>query len=327
MDGSLLGRSQEIIQESREIKDFSRFKIAVIGILAIASSLGTGYFFSIVDLFLGTLLAFVFIIIFTLQAFFVGGKWTLALLTLLEAAAVAAPFYRLPNLYYGLLAFVLFTMLYLGSLSGIRRLDNALKIPFFGIAKAVIVSSMTALALFLGSMYMGFGGVGYLSDAQIKDFIGLNVNPVVKMFVPSFTSKTSLERLLADVALGSLNPSDRESLKRLPLSERDKFVSPVVGKLAKDIEGYAGVPISLKSNLSEAIFKAVSSRVSKIESDGKTIIAIVLFVVAWFLVKSTAGLLYYLVVIPTYFIYEILFMVGFVYLQFETRNKEVAVLK
>lgn len=315
-ESSLLGRSQEIIQESRELKDFSRFKIAVIGILGIASAFGAGYFLSVVDLFLGTALALIFVIIFTLQAFFVNGKGTLALLILLEAVALGAPFYRIPTLYYGLLVFILFVMLYLGSLSGIRELDNAFKVPFFKIARIVLVSSMTALALFVGSLYMGFGGAGYLSDTQIKSFIGLNVDPVIKMFIPTYTSKTSVEKLLTQVVL-----------KQLPPSQQDQLVAPVIGKLAKDIESFVGVPLSLTNTLSDAIFKVANSRISRLESDAKIVLAIVLFIAAWFFAKSAAAIVYYPVVIFTYFVYEILFMTGFVYLQLETRNREVIVLK
>ncbi len=311
-----------------EVKDFTLLKISVVALFTIALAGGAGYFFSTVNLATGSLLTIIFGMLFTLQTLLVRDKEKIVLIALIEAIAVAIPFFRNLTANYAALILLFFLLLVSASLSGRREMDNSFKIPFFKVSKIGLTGATTAVFLFVGAIYLGLGGSQFLSDKNSKLFIDQSLTPIFKILVPNYKSTSTAGEFFTNLLLKNLSPDERAVLEKAPSNLRDQIIKDNISKFVKNFEGFLG-PINLKSTFPDIIYKAINTKIAELEADAKILLSLGALLILWFLIHSTIAfpLIYLPISIFSYLIYELLLMSGFILIQLEMQNKEVIVLR
>ena len=317
METSLLNKS-----ESSADVDLSKIKVISFISMAVVLALVAGYFIAVVSPVYALIFLVLFWTIFALQIFFIK-DWTRVLIAIfLESAAMLAPsviIYRDNFSGYVFLALgVVIALLISAENHGRQEIANSLKIPFWGTSKNVITRIIPAILIFVSVIYVFIiGGTALENKGQI--FSENILTPVVAVFFPDFSSKMSLRDLIPIIVEKQIG---KETFKALPSAQRSEALRQVEQMLKQYTGG-----LSAGSPLGTAVYDLLMDKLQNSPIIIKASIVFSLIWFLWFMIKIMTWILYIPVFVLTLAAYEILLALNFIVIQYESRSKEIILLK
>ncbi len=347
-------RNPVIISQSAEDETDKNFlKIIIWGIATILFSLSAIYAF---QKFIQTLdvqyvwysvLAFLgFLPFLILQVFLVKKTAVIAILIFLETLAPIFLFtkylYPAPKwtLIISWLIFFLFS--FMGAKKGMALIENSLKIKFFPVAKVVLKKSATALFIFLSVLvyfnYFELKGFNDDLGMKITNSILNSAKPAVDLFFDGFSfDKTGneilaviVEQQLKGIDLKSLNISgvgqgDITSVKNLPPLVKKDLIQGGVEQLKSVAEGAIGI-LNWDKPAIEIIYGLIKGYFLRIPENLKPVLNVSTAILVFFTLKGTAFFLYWLVEFIAFVIFKLLIVLGFAYINLQSRSREFIML-
>lgn len=325
-------RERLIISSETDI-DYSVWKILALWLAGALTAFCFGYFFAAGRFIPGLLTGTLLLIIFTFQSFFVKNFARTALSIFIETliiAAVIAFYYRdLPSGVLPIAVILFYLFVLSGHYAGLREAQNNLRINYFKIARAVLPTAVTGLSVLI-ALVSGFSlDAAKLSSDVYFAALFKPLNPVVKFYLPSFSPEMPAGDFLSQFTKQML---DRQNLMteidKLPEEQKQKVLEQATAELKKSLEHYAGSTIETDASVADNLAKIFRHRVNDLFLKYPPFyLSLIFSLIIFFLIKGAVFFLYWLIALLGFIVYETLIITNFLTIRFETRDKEIVVLK
>ncbi len=272
----------------------------------------------------------VFLIVFFLGILSIQNKKALALLVFLPGLSVLGSF-LLGGAWGGM---VVGGILFLACLSlavvlGRWEVISSLRIRFVRTGSSIIGTTMLSFAILIAFVFFNVFSSQPLGEDNVflpkSVFEGLTPT-VSKAFTPLFgdidTSLTLREAAERAVDAAIEESPDRTIRYATPDLIRTQLINQSVIEFQNRIEESLGVRIDPDKKISDAIYEALLLKFNSLNESSRNITLLIISVVIA-LVIQTSSILFRIVIIPLAFVmYEILLLIRFFRVTFESRDKE-----
>lgn len=318
MESSILNRADN----SADV-DLSVIKVISFMVLSIISAGIAGFFLAQASLIYGFIALFVFWVFFILQVFFIKDWTRILIATFLETVALIAPgaiIFRDNFSGFVFLALgVLFALLLSAENSGRSELANSLKIPVWRAMRHTASKVITATLVFASILYIFIAGKSIVATEGAKTINESIVTPIVRTIIPDFISGMSIDDVLLQVMERQLGEAAFRNLSSAQKAEALKNTKQALTNYIGDIDTNAP--------MGTAIYNYFSTKLTTAPLPAKGMVGLVLVAMIWGIIKLIALILFIPLAAFTVFIYEMLVVLNFVVIQYESRSREIILLK
>ncbi len=219
-----------------------------------------------------------------------------------------------------------FIFLIIAAYRGFREMKGGLSIRFARVGKVVMISFMTAIAIFISFSYIGTastGSVSFVSKNLLSNIL-LSSSSLMEKVYPGF----SLEKTFSDnlEALAFNQEKMNPQLALLSPEQKTIMHREIVSAYENQIIGFFGKPINFRDKTVDTLYFIVSTKMSEAASQFGAAFYLISLIFIFILVKGVAPIVYWPVIIIGFFIYQLLLAFGFATVLLEMRSKEVVVL-
>ncbi len=304
--------------ESIPLKAYS-----LVGVTTLIALLG-GYLLSKGLIFVGTLVAGIFLVCFSLQIIFLGNRYHLFLAVIINSLALALFFYQAFSFYFIVALLILIGFLYLSVRRGRSEMENLMKVSIFRIVRASIGYGLTALIIFLGAALILNSQFSFTRE-KVDKLVDATLTPLAKRYVPDFSPEMKMETFLTKLAERNLVAN--KGFQALSASLKKEAIGQSVVELQRQIEGSLGAKLQLNQSVAENIYQVLLIKVGSLTPVAKLYWSLLLVGLIWLTIKSVEFLIYLPFAILVFIVYELLLALDFAKVEFEPRSKEVVLLK
>ena len=343
----------EIISQSKEPDiDKNNWKILLLGFLIAASGFVS---FLLLDKFLAgfnyaqlalfVVVSLVFFVFAVTTSFFVKSEWKLYVISLFTSIAAAAVFYDRLFLGTGVIlvagAAIFFMSLNAGFRSANQFIQNSLRTKFFLTAKTITPKIMMGFLVFAAIVFFG----NYFLWGKFTDSLGRTVfgktlassEPALHLWFPDSNFNQTVEQFLETIARTQLkktsiklqlDPGSETAIdfsQLAPEVQAALLKQPVMGMVSY-LESRIG-PINEKGMVSQVGYETVKGFVVAITPQMRMIWGLALSVLLFYAARSIAGLLYWIINGFSFMLFKLLIVLGFAYVNVETKMREFVLLK
>ena len=308
-------------------------KIGSLALVGVLFALGFSWFFRSflfggewLQLLWGALCAIGFLVIFTLQTFFIRSNAHFALAFLLQGIALIGFFLTLTVPVIVLFAAV-YALLLSASHGGRRILDNTLKIDFWSISKLVVPKGIIALTLLVSvfiPIHLQANRAALPLSLNAFDKVLASSNVFVKRFYKDFDSSKSVEEIARTATEQQL--ASIPQAQNLRPQEKDLLIRKAMEDLYTQIFHYTGVRINPKDRFSTAAYSVLQEKFVGLTDQVKLWVYIIIGSIVFASIASIMLPVRILVALLSLFVYEVLLALGFAHVIIESKPKEVLVL-
>ncbi len=235
--------------------------------------------------------------------------------------------------------FVLF--LILGSHKGWRFLGESLTIRFSFMAKIVLPKVvMGMIFLLLSVMYIQYFELNKFTDTLGRSVVSemlIASEPVVKLWFPNVNFDQNTQSFFESVAEAQLKNIRVETtrgdgarvsveFKTLTDDMKKKIISDVGEKIRIIFEEKSNSSFSPNTLIKESIFLATKKYIQNSSEKMGSLFSIIVIIIAFFTFKGVFSLIHWLISLIAFLIYKFLVVVGFAYINLESRSREFILL-
>ena len=320
----LVGKSPETVSDV----DASLLKIIALMALTTLSAGIVGYFLVNPNIVVGLSAIGVFLALFIFQVLLVKSWNKIFLGVLAQSVTMALPAVidigRLPPYVVTAWAIFLFTAVS-AEFSGIQKIKDSIIIPFWKVSRIVFTRMFVAICLFAAIIYIFVPAPPGSRLASASGAAGeIAVVRPIKYFIPEFSSATTVGQLLRMLAERSVNA--QKFAQSLSASEKGKLIRETANGLESLIEEKIG-PIDFNLTIGSAIIKTIANYMVNLGFFSFLLANVVILASLSLLFRGVSLLLYFPVSIVVFLIYETLIVTNFISVQYESRSREIAILK
>jgi len=320
----LVGKSPETVSDV----DASLLKIIALMALTTLSAGIVGYFLVNPNIVVGLSAIGVFLALFIFQVLLVKSWNKIFLGVLAQSVTMALPAVidigRLPPYVVTAWAIFLFTAVS-AEFSGIQKIKDSIIIPFWKVSRIVFTRMFVAICLFAAIIYIFVPAPPGSRLASASGAAGeIAVVRPIKYFIPEFSSATTVGQLLRMLAERSVNA--QKFAQSLSASEKGKLIRETANGLESLIEEKIG-PINFNLTIGSAIIKTIANYMVNLGFFSFLLANVVILASLSLLFRGVSLLLYFPVSIVVFLIYETLIVTNFISVQYESRSREIAILK
>ena len=320
----LVGKSPETVSDV----DASLLKIIALMALTTLSAGMVGYFLVNPNIVVGLSAIGVFLALFIFQVLLVKSWNKIFLGVLAQSVTMALPAVidigRLPPYVVTAWAIFLFTAVS-AEFSGIQKIKDSVIIPFWKVSRIVFTRMFVAICLFAAIIYIFVPAPPGSRLASASGAAGeIAVVRPIKYFIPEFSSATTVGQLLRMLAERSVNA--QKFAQSLSASEKGKLIRETANGLESLIEEKIG-PIDFNLTIGSAIIKTIANYMVNLGFFSFLLANVVILASLSLLFRGVSLLLYFPVSIVVFLIYETLIVTNFISVQYESRSREIAILK
>jgi len=320
----LVGKSPETVSDV----DASLLKIIALMALTTLSAGMVGYFLVNPNIVVGLSAIGVFLALFIFQVLLVKSWNKIFLGVLAQSVTMALPAVidigRLPPYVVTAWAIFLFTAVS-AEFSGIQKIKDSIIIPFWKVSRIVFTRMFVAICLFAAIIYIFVPAPPGSRLASASGAAGeIAVVRPIKYFIPEFSSATTVGQLLRMLAERSVNA--QKFAQSLSASEKGKLIRETANGLESLIEEKIG-PINFNLTIGSAIIKTIANYMVNLGFFSFLLANVVILASLSLLFRGVSLLLYFPVSIVVFLIYETLIVTNFISVQYESRSREIAILK
>ncbi len=322
--GDLSGQPSEVTSDV----DVSFLKIIILTTLTAITAAAVGYFMvnphPVYSLFsIGT-----FLTLFVFQVLLVKSWKKILLAVLAESVFLALPIIidiRSVSQYF-LLAWLIFVFIATYTeYTATHKIKNSLRLPFWKVSRMVFVSMLSAILLFASIVYIFVPAPSDSKLAAASSAAGeIAVVRPIKYFIPEFSSSTTAGQLFIIMAEKTIE--GQKITQELSAADKERLVQDTAAKYRSLIEDRVG-PIDSSLPVAAAIGKTASNYMSNLDAFGFFMANVVIFLSLWLFFKGIAFLIYLPASLVIFLVYETLIVTNFISIQYESRSREIAILK
>ncbi|OGE83982.1 MAG: hypothetical protein A3B23_03675 [Candidatus Colwellbacteria bacterium RIFCSPLOWO2_01_FULL_48_10] len=301
----------------------SAMKVLALIILTVTSAGFAGYFIINPSVGYGIFSIVLFWTFFALQVIFVKG-WNRILPALAaESLLMTSPVVVAQSEVSSSLVFawaLLFLSLLSGQMSGMSKLKDSIKVPFWKVTRIALVNVISGAGLFAAMIYIFVIGPSGQAFTHFENALNAAViNPAVKIVAPDFSGGKTIDDIVTAIVRRGLESQDAFAL--IPAAQKDAAVTAASGVLKASLEDKLG-PIDFSLSPARAIYKSVTDWIGGFSPSDKFYSGLIIVLVLWLLVKSLAIVLYIPVALVVFLVYETLIVTNLVALEYEVRSQE-----
>ena len=314
-------------------------KIVIFAIIGTAFSFLFGYFLRLFifegqsDFLLFSFLAGLgFLIFFLLNVFFIKNLWLVNLTIFLGALAFSASFYDQLSKTFGIGVLISFLILLLANHAGRQELENMLKIKFWRVSKKIVPKAITALAVFVGIVYVGVADFNierkdfFISQTTFEKIISPIANiGIIQKFLPGFDLSLPTEKLIENLAASQIEQNPE--LKLLPESVKNQLIDQSVRELENKISEFTATPLDSKAKASDALYEIIMKKFGNLPTNIKSIAPMIVAALIFLTIVGLSLPIRLMVTVLTFLIYEIFLALGFSTIIMEGKSREIIILK
>lgn len=312
--------------------DRSQWKIILVGIFTAIAGAWLGYatsqWFTATSMMAtvyGLIAAIVFAILFLLQSLMIHSGRLMSMLVIVEGASlIIAGFWKIGITNATLLGgLAVVTLLVLASWRGQGYAGRTLLISVREAGVAVTPLAMTAIALVASVAVVGSLSENGLivSRSTLEGFLKPS-EWVVQRFAPGF----ALQGTLNDVVRASSELILKGELAAVPQSAQTELINGAVSQIQEMIRGTFAVNVRASDAVFDIIERVANAELKKIPDDLHTLVWLGIGILIFLTIKGFGALLGGIVGMIAALMYQLLTMLGFIRVGFESRQKEVVVL-
>lgn len=263
-------------------------------------------------------------VLLTLRVFLIQGSFRALLATLLEVGAILGPFYpyyKTGNLNFLMTAgVIIFVLLLVGNFSSKYELENAMRIRFFKTGKNLVGKFMTAIIIGMLVLYLPqwrtediffsersfqsiFSSIGEFAQ---KLYPEINFNSTVGDFVESW-AKFELEK--------------NKSFNTFPQVERQKAIQALSSQILSNFAGDK-LEVSKNESLSNFFYRWILRNLTEWHTRYQNWFLVVWTVAVFLILKTLSFFFGWLILLVSFFAYQLLLNFGVINVIFESRPKE-----
>ncbi|OGM93098.1 hypothetical protein A2372_01630 [Candidatus Wolfebacteria bacterium RIFOXYB1_FULL_54_12] len=278
------------------------------------------------SLIVSTGLAIGFLVVFTLQTFFMRSNMHFAIAFFLQSLALTAFFFSFTAPVMTLFVIV-YLLLLTASYGGRKILDNTLKIDFWNISKLVAPKGIIAVTL-LVSVFIPLHLQEHRDELPLSlatfDKVLASSNVFIRRFYQDFDSSQSVEQMARAATERQL--ASIPQAKNLSPRERELLIGKAMQDFYDQLFGYTGVKIDPKSPLSDAAYGVLQEKFTGMGDNAKLWIYVIFGSIVFVSIASIMMPIRILVALLAWVVYETLIALGFARVSIESRSKEVLLL-
>ncbi len=344
--------SPEVISQSKfEEADYSIWKVVVLALVSIASSVAAVYEFNAflttfqyAFLWFASGAAILFIIMNVLNAFFIKHFSIVWGIALAEAFAPLVLFMQYTKSNTILVLLGAFTFLFLcvvaAAFRGTGTLRNSVKIKFFQISRVITPKLMmgvlaTATALVYLN-YVMWGGLTNVIGHKLVDGILISAEPGIKLVYPTVTVDMTIDKALRELtitqiqrlpagAIPNVNFDLSAGLAQLSAADREIVLGKLTDQLKSTIESKIGA-FQKGETVKEAAYRMLADYIKTLPPVTLQIGQILLMVLVFLTLRSVAALVYWLIDLLAFIAYKFLIASDFALVSYETLSREFTIL-
>lgn len=299
----------------------SQTSTKLLGLVAFTTLIGVlaGYLLNGGLLLYGAIALVIFLTLFILEVLFIDKQNLLSLVAILGGFAFALPFFKLVSIYF-ILAFIVFVaFLFHGAYRGRREMDNMVKIRFTRVIHVISTSIITAVVIFLTAVLI-MGSNFRVKEESVGQVIDIAA-PFLGRFVGDFTVDTQARVLLGNfVERSSIK---NEDFQALPVIQKQLIIDDGVRELTGRIEEYLGTGIDLDNSITANVHNTIENKLGALTPRAQLYLALIVIATVWISIHSVEFLVYIPLAVLVFLTYELLFALGFVSMQLESKSKEI----
>lgn len=294
------------------------------GVLAAVAFL-TSFFLNKGELVAGVVFFVVFLTLFIVAAIVLPGRSHLVAGVALSAVAFALPFYSLVGSFFFTAFAALFLLSLAAALRGKWEADESLKVRPFRVARVVTGALLTGAVIFFTAVLILASGFSVKRE-RVDQFIEIAAAPVFERFYGvALTPQMTTEEVLR--SLVEADAAENEEFRELPPALRAQAIEESVSEIEENLEEFLGVEIDAQAPVGESAHQIIQSKLGELSPRARTYWSVVLILFVWLSVKAIEVLVYIPLALLAWLVYELLVAMGFVAVEFQTRNKEVVTLR
>ena len=308
-------------------------KIGSLVLVGVLFALGFSWFFRAfllggawMQLLWSSLCAIGFLVVFTLQTFFIRSTAHFALAFLLESIALMGFFITLTVPVVVLFA-VAYGLLFSSSFSGRRILENSLRIDFWNISKLIVPKGIIVITL-LVSVFIPLHLQAHPNELPLSqatfDKVLQSSNVFVQRFYKNFDPSKSVEEVA--------RTSTEQQLEKMPQAqilgpkEKSLIVKQGIQEFYGQLFNYTGVEINPKDRVSTAAYSVLETKFVGLKDEAKLWVFIIFGSIVFVSIASIMMPIRIVVALLAYFFYEVMLALGFARVTIEEKPKETIIL-
>lgn len=267
-----------------------------------------------------------FLIVFTLQTFFIRSNNLFALAFLLQSLGLISFFFT-PSVPVLVLFAIVYGLLFSASYGGRKILDNTIKIDFWNISKLIVPKGIIAITLLVSvfiPLHLQANRNALPLSLQTFDKVVASSNVFVQRFYKDFDPSKSVEevaRTATEQQLAALPQA-----QNLRPQERDILIKKAMNDLYVQIFNYTGVRIDPKDPVSKAAYGVLEQKFLALKVEAKLWVFVIFGSIVFVSIASIMLPIRIVVALLAYLVYEIMLALGFARVTMEEKSKEVLIL-
>lgn len=308
-------------------------KTGILVLVGILFALGFSWFFRVfllggewIQLLWSSLCAIGFLIVFTLQTFFIRSTAHFALAFLLENIALMGFFITL-TVPVVVLFIIAYGLLFSASFSGRKVLENTLRVDFWNISKLIVPKGIVVVTL-LVSVFIPLHLQAHPNELPLSqvtfDKVLLSSNLFIQRFYKNFDPSKSVEEV-ARIAT-------EQQLEKMPQAqvlgpkEKSLIVKQGIQEFYGQLFNYTGVEINPQDRVSTAAYTVLEKKFTGLKDEAKLWVFIIVGSIVFVSIASIMMPIRIVVALLAYFFYEVMLAFGFARITIEEKPKETIIL-
>lgn len=267
-----------------------------------------------------------FLVIFTLQTFFIRSTNYFALAFFLESVALLGFFLTL-TVPVIILFVVTYILLFSASYSGRSVLDNMLKIDFWNISKLIVPKGIIVITLLVSvfiPLYLQEHRDTLPLSLSTFDKVLASSNVFVQRFYKDFDPSKSVEEVARSTTEQQL--ASMPEAQALSSGQKAVVVKEGMKGFYSKIFDYTGVSINPKDPVSKAAYSVLEKKFGALKDEAKLWLFIIVGSLIFVSIASIMMPIRIIVGLLAYFFYEIMLALGFARVTIEEKPKETIIL-
>jgi hypothetical protein len=268
----------------------------------------------------------IFLLVLIFQTLMIRSTQFNVILVALEAALLPAFFYTpfTPWIVIGTSLFFAGWFLHFQHARAV--LNDAMRVHFWQYSTVMITGAVTALALFLSCIYVGFyqqrGGITF----NAYKFVVSGAAPGVQYVAPNFTPETKVDAFLDEAIAGYF--SSQKEFTQLSSGARQQALRETTTGIRDKLTELTKVDVAPSETVASYTFRWMSETLQGLQQKGYGgLVLVSLFFIVYFGLKGVLFFMKWPVLFVAFLLYLLLQAVGIISVASEMRQKEVLVLK
>jgi hypothetical protein len=272
------------------------------------------------------LVSLVFLIVMVFQAMMIRSAQFNFLLVVLEGALLPFFFYQNFSAWLAI-GSGLFIIAWLFGYSRARMMvSNVMKVNFWHYSTLMITTTITALALFLSSLYVGFyyqqGGITF----NAYKFVVGSATPGLQYVAPNFSPETKVDSFLNSTVKNYF--IKQSEFNQLPATNQQMVVKEASTGVIEQLSAFTKVILKPGESIVSYTFRWVTGLISTAQANGfGSLVVVGMFMLMYFAMKGVMFFVKWPVLVICFLMYLLLQAVGIISIGAEMRQKEVIIVK